>query len=202
MNWWFRFLMSRRVYYWILLKYWKVAWTISYFLQFWASPSLWATWYFGLVIFDDLEIFVLNMFKLVLKAFFTSFFRKVRSDMAMAKREQAAQAEERQPYIFLRKMRSDPSSRVSLILQLSVAMMGWVWVDYIVYKQIQRFLSYLQQLTKILLKISIFHNVLTFMFCTLTKNWVVNNIKSTWNQLIILTDNCSKRMSEYSQTWW
>ena len=56
------------------------------------------------------------MFKLVLMTFFTSFFRKVRSDMAMAKREQAAQAEERQPYIFLRKMRSDPSSRVSLML--------------------------------------------------------------------------------------
>ena len=60
------------------------------------------------------------MFKLVLMTFFTSFFRKVRSDMAMAKREQAAQAEERQPYIFLRKMRSDPSSRVSLIMDFFI----------------------------------------------------------------------------------
>ena len=55
------------------------------------------------------------MFKLVLMVFLHLFFRKVRNDMAMAKREQAAQAEERQPYIFLRKMRSDPSSRVSLL---------------------------------------------------------------------------------------
>ena len=60
------------------------------------------------------------MFKFVLMAFSTSFFRKVRSDMAMAKREQAAQAEERQPYIFLRKMRSDPSSRVSLIMDFFI----------------------------------------------------------------------------------
>ena len=70
---------------------------------------------FNILVLLSFIIGRLKMFKLVLMVFLHLFFRKVRNDMAMAKREQAAQAEERQPYIFLRKMRSDPSSRVSLL---------------------------------------------------------------------------------------
>ena len=51
------------------------------------------------------------------------------------------------------------------------------------------FLSFLQKLTKSFL---IIHSFPFHLVAFLSKNWVVNNLKSTQTQLVIETDNCSK----------